>query len=121
MKLSGNITVDNLQQRAAYLTDIGSLNAYSVVFLYPITPGYTDGLQVYFKAGTTNSGPATLEVDGYGPIQIVKNVNQSLDDNDILAGQIVSVMYDAATSFFQMLNNPVAIASPFSTFLIDGG
>jgi hypothetical protein len=103
MKLSGNLTIDNLQQRATYLTDIGVVDAYSVRFTYPISPGYTNGLQVVFQAGTTNTGPCTLEVDGYGPRPIMKNVSTPLVAGDLPVGKIVSVIYDGGN--FQLMDS----------------
>lgn len=118
MRTQGNIVIGNLQQTSCYLTDTGVVDAYFVSFLPPIT-GYTDGLEVTFKAINSNTGPCTLEVDGYGAVPIVKEAIQALSVGDILAGEIVNLIYDG--TYFQMIATPQVNATPFGTFRIDGG
>jgi hypothetical protein len=118
MRTQGNIVIGNLQQTSCYLTDTGVVDAYFVSFLPPIT-GYTDGLEVTFKAINSNTGPCTLEVDGYGAVPIVKEAIQALSVGDILAGEIVNVIYDG--TYFQMIATPQVNATPFGTFRVDGG
>jgi hypothetical protein len=56
-----------------------------------------------FKADVANTGAATLNINGLGAVAIKKNVSVALDDNDILAGKIIMVVYDGAN--FQMLGD----------------
>ena len=53
---------------------------------------------------TANTGAATLNVNSLGAKTIVKGVNTTLDDSDILASQFITVIYDG-TNF--VLQNPV--------------
>lgn len=85
-------------------TDSGSTDDYVVALSgYAIT-AYTTYLQVTFKANTINTGAATLNVNGLGAKTIVKRLNTTLDNGDIVAGMICLVIYDG-TRF--VLMNPV--------------
>lgn len=89
---------------------------YSVLFgadaqgndTYVINPtpqlgAYFTGLVVNFFANTKNTGPATLNVSGLGAKTIKKRFNLDLTDGDIVASQIVTVVYDGTN--FQMLSD----------------
>ena len=87
-----------------YAADGGSSDAYAITL--PVPPAaLTDiiGVPISFKANTANTGAATLDVNSLGPIAIKKLTNQALDDNNILAGQAVLVVYDGTV--FQMLGD----------------
>lgn len=66
---------------------------------------YTAGRLYVFKADVGNTGPATLAINTSTGKAIVKRYNQALVTGDILAGQLVEVVYDGTN--FQMLT-PVA-------------
>lgn len=68
--------------------------------LVPAPTAYVTGMVVNFKAGTANTGNATLNVNGLGAVNILKNHDQTLDNNDIEVGQVVTVIYDGTS--FQM-------------------
>jgi hypothetical protein len=51
-------------------------------------------MQVYFKADTNNTGAATLNLNGLGAVAIKKDATDDLEDDDIVSGQIVHVVYD---------------------------
>lgn len=87
-----------------YAADAGASDAYAVT-LSPAPSAYTTGMVVNFKANTANTGAATLNVNGLGVKTIKKNYSNDLNDNDILSGQLVSVIYDGTN--FQMLS-PIA-------------
>lgn len=101
MKERGNLVVNNIQQQSTYLNDTGVADVYVVAFAEPII-GYTSGLQVTFKAVNANTGASTLDVDGFGPKSIKKNSITALTSGDILAGQIITVVYDGTN--FQMIS-----------------
>ena len=65
---------------------------------------YAQGQVFIFEAGGTNTGAVTLNVDSVGAKAIVKNYNVALAANDIKAGQIVAVAYEATADNFQMLS-----------------
>jgi hypothetical protein len=107
-----------------YAADGGSTDAYAITL--PVAPdAYTDilGLPISFKANTINTGAATLNVNSLGAKAIKKNGSDALDDGNIKAGQIVTVVYDG-TNF--QLQTDIPASMDFSTlnapqgFLING-
>lgn len=76
--------------------DSGSNDTYEIA-LSEAPVSYVNGLTIYFKANTANTGAATLEVNDLGPKNIKKFGSggiQDLTDGDIQANQIVNVVYD---------------------------
>lgn len=99
------VTQTGLQHNTEkYAADAGANDTY-VITLSPVPISYTNGMVVYFKANTANTGAATINVNGLGAKTIVKNLNTALADNDILAGQFCTLIYDG-TNF--VLQNPTA-------------
>lgn len=93
-----------------YAVDSVGTDAYAIT-LVPAITAYQDGMTIRFKAGTANTGGATLNINGIGAAAIVKLFNTALDDNDIVANQIVQVSYNSTNSNFQMtspISNTVA-------------
>lgn len=79
----------------------GSGGAYSLNYPASVS-SLTSGLSFTFKANHTNTGAATLNVNGSGPIAIKTAVSSDLSANDILVGQVVTVVYDGTN--FQMVS-----------------
>ncbi len=82
-----------------YAPDTGAANAYAMA-LTPALPAYITGLPLWFKAVNANTGAATLDINGLGPIAIKKSGAADLVSGDILAGQMVCLVYDGVN--FQM-------------------
>jgi hypothetical protein len=82
-----------------YAADAEASDTY-VISMTPTLAAYTTGMEVNFKANTANTGAATLNIDSLGAKTIVKRGASTLADNDIKAGQIVTVVYDGTN--FQM-------------------
>lgn len=82
-----------------YEADAGSDDTY-VITADPALTAYTQGQIISFKANTANTGACTLNVNGLGTKSIKKLHDQNPADNDIEAGQIVTVVYDGTN--FQM-------------------
>lgn len=96
------VDIDNLISQGSgeiYAADTVGTDAYAVT-LVPAPTAYVTGMVVNFKAGTINTGTATLNVNGLGAITIRKNNDQTLDNGDIEAGQVITVIYDG--TYFQM-------------------
>jgi hypothetical protein len=93
-----------------YAADAGASDTYAVTITG--ISAYTAGLPVRFKANTVNTGPATLNVNGLGAKTIKKNYNTDLTDGDILANQIVEVVYDGTN--FQLETPSANIANIFT-------
>lgn len=77
-------------------------DAYAITPL-PTPAAYVDGQEWSFKAPLSNVGAATLKVGALAAKAIRKSVDVVLSSNDIKAGQIIVVRYDAANDWFQML------------------
>lgn len=106
------VTQTGLQHNAEkYAADTGSTDTYAIN-LSPVPTSYTNGMVVYFKANTVNTGAATLNVNSLGAKTIVKGVNTTLADGDIAAGQFCVVIYDG-TNF--VLTSPISNAFPSFT------
>ena len=102
---SGNkvVTQTGLQHNAEkYAADAGANDTY-VITLSPAPTSYTNGMIVYFKANTINTGAATLNVNSLGAKTIVKGVSTTLENGDIPASSFNTVIYDG-TNF--VLQNP---------------
>lgn len=90
-------------QRAqeVYAADSVGSDSYAVT-LSPVPAAYVTGMVVRFKAGTANTGACTLNVNSLGATSIKKRVSADLDTGDILANQIVEVVYDGTN--FQLIS-----------------
>jgi len=84
-----------------YAADSVGTDAYAIT-LAPAPAAYAAGQAFNFKAGTANTGAATLNVNGLGAKTILKQNDTALATGDIEAGQIVTVVYDGTN--FQMLS-----------------
>lgn len=92
-----------------YVVDTGAANAY-VITPVPAITAYATGQIFSFKAVNANTTASTINISGLGVKTIKKiGVTTDLAANDILAGMIVQIEYDATSGFFQM-TNPVGNA-----------
>jgi hypothetical protein len=92
-------------------TSAGTPNVITVVY-----SGFngTDGTVIQFKANATNTGSVTLNPSAFGATLIQKDTTAgpvSLSGGEIIAGNIISVVYVASTSSFHLLNAVIASAS----------
>ena len=76
-----------------YAVTGGSSNAYAVN-LMPALDAYITGMPFYFKASFTNTGAATMNINGLGAISLKKNLSDDLIAGDIVSGQLYVGMYD---------------------------
>lgn len=85
---------NNLESGAAvYASDSGSTDSYSVTPTPAAPSPLTAGYRLRFRANTANTGAATLNVGG-GAVALKKSGTRDLETGDILAGQVVTVVYD---------------------------
>lgn len=103
-----------------FVTTTGSANAY--VAASPALASYAAGNYIEFKASFTNTGSSTLNVNGLGAKTIKKNDGATnLAANDIISGQVVTVLYDGTN--FQMLSpigTPATITTTVKTVYASG-
>lgn len=76
-----------------YAVDSVGTDAYAITITPAIT-AYAAGQVFTFKAGTANTGACTLNVSGLGAKDIRKDASTALATGDILANQVVTVVYD---------------------------
>lgn len=105
------------QELTRYAVDAVGTDSYAVTL-----PGnfsaYYAGMAINFKAGTANTGAATLAVNGGAAKAIVKGISTALVTGDIQANQIVSVVYDGTN--FVIVNSPVLNVPIVRTYLNAG-
>jgi hypothetical protein len=83
------------QQTGNYALDTGAVNAYVVALSPAVTAPIPDGMPVRFRAGTANTGPATIDM-GTGPLPLLNDLGQPLVKAAIGAGAYVTGFYTAA-------------------------
>lgn len=118
-EISGLATKAGVQAESyTYAADSGSVNAYAVT-LSPV-PTLAAGSKVVFKAANANTGASTLAVNGGSAKNIFKKTNSNLVSGDILANQIIEVVYDGTN--FQLTGNGASGSSPLVIgFAINNG
>jgi hypothetical protein len=89
----GATVVGVQNEQYTYATDTGSANAYAIAPA-PAIVAYTAGQAFTFKAANANSAASTLNVNALGVKNITKNGSTALQGGEILAGQIIEVVYD---------------------------
>jgi len=100
-QVAGVAKQDDLTAHLAdYAQDTGTANTY-VMTLDPVLTSYVAGKMYKFKATNANTGVSTLNINSLGVKVIKKNVTANLASGDILAGQIITVVYDGTN--FQMI------------------
>ena len=84
------------------LTSIAGTNSITAA-ANPTLTAYATGSIYSFIAANTNTGAATLSIDGLTATSITKNGSVALTAGDIQVGKMMLVEYDGAT--FQLVNN----------------
>lgn len=85
----------------SYAPDTGTANAYAIAPT-PAALGYVAGSAYSFLAANANTGASTLNVSGLGTKAITEPGQGALTAGDILANQLVSVVYDGTQ--FQLIS-----------------
>ena len=108
------VTPDNLTTVLTYdyQTDSVGTDAYAITCT-PAPTAYTTGMRFTFKAGTANTGGATLDVNSLGA-KTIKLQGRDLYTGEIVANQIVEVVYDGTN--LNMVSEPATYALSQSTF-----
>lgn len=107
-----------------YVADTGSASTY-VITPAPVITSYATGQQFTFIAATANSansGVSTLAVNGLAQ-KTIKKVTSDLVVNDIIIGQVVTVLYDGTN--FQIIsplgNAPQTVGNLSTDVTLGGG
>lgn len=97
-----NDLLHTIQQGSAnYALDTGVANA-SVVSITPAPASLTDGLPVFFRVAASNTGAATLNLNGLGTYPIVGPTGGAIVSGELTAAQIASVVWNAPLAAWQL-------------------
>jgi hypothetical protein len=104
-----------------FVVSTGSNNAYSVTIPQNNMP--VSGLPFFFKANFTNTGSATLSVNGGAPTLIKKVSIQALTGGEINLNEIVMMMYDgfAVPPNYKLLSGGVAYEVELAGYALKNG
>ena len=83
-------------------SDTGRANTYVVSYSPPVT-ALTDGMVLWFKAKTANTGESTLNVNGLGAVPLVGGAHAALQCNEVVANGKCQVVYKADISSFVLI------------------
>lgn len=72
----------------------GDPSAYVITLDPPPPDPLPAGFMAHFKAGSTNTGAATLQLNSLDPLDLVGPVNEALDAGTIQNGQMVAALFD---------------------------
>ena len=100
-----------------YVIDTGAANAY-LITPSPAITAYAAGQIFVFKATSANTGASTVNVSGLGVRTIKKAVTDDLNSGDILASQLVEIVYDGTN--FQLISKTATLAPTVQTFTSSG-
>lgn len=78
-----------------YAIAAGTANALTAA-LAPTPEAYTAGMVLSVKISVNNTGPATINFNALGAKPVVRADGSPLQKDDLVAGQIASLMYDGA-------------------------
>lgn len=73
-----------------------------LVSLEPAITAYEPGLMLNIKTSNSNDNAIYIDVNGLGPIQVLNHINESIDSAQVVAGQVLSVIFDGQS--FQLLS-----------------
>ncbi len=99
-----------------YAVDSVGTDSYAIT-LVPALAAYTTGNVFRFKAGTANTGTASLAVNGLAAKTIKRYYNGALNalaTGDIISGQVVEVIYESTADAMIMLSS--SALTPVSIF-----
>ncbi|MFH1320311.1 MAG: hypothetical protein ABII90_06645 [Bacteroidota bacterium] len=85
-----------------FAADAEASDTYAIT-LAPVPASYTTGMMINFTANTLNTGPATINVNALGAKDLKSCTGAALLTGDILAGQMVSAIYDGTN--FRIVSN----------------
>ena len=96
-----------------YLTSVSGTDTITGTAV-PSISSYTAGNMFNFVAAGTNTGAATININGIGAVSITKNGATALDAGDISSGKVYTIVYDGAQ--FQVdiagsISTPISIAN----------
>lgn len=119
-------TLDNLQfakysGSATYAgATTGSSNAY-VATLSPALLSLANGAKITFEANHTNTGAATLNVNGLGAIELAHANDTPFAANEVVSGNTYTAVYEASTNAWLVENPQVPVWTSWTPTLSASG
>ena len=108
-----------LQDGAAlWLSSIGGTGNAITANVSPTLPAYVDGQTFQFACTTTNTGAATIAIDGLAAVAITKGGSTALAAGDLTAGSVITLTY-TGTGF--QLVSPYAVSTVAGGFTVSSG
>lgn len=101
LQADGGVSVDADRGNATLFGHAQGIDVLTLG-LTPVLPSYAPGLRVVIVPTAPNTGDATLNIDGLGPVPLRKDVNAPLDSADLRPGMPVTLVFDGAV--FQLVN-----------------
>lgn len=97
-----------------YYQDSGAANAYVLARVGNLKPlvDYIDGVTVIFKAGNSNTGASTINVDSLGAKALRDNNDTALVGGEIIAGGYVVARYHSTNDRFEIVASQSSADSP---------
>ena len=91
-----------------------SAGTNTVTLTYGVSPtAYVRGDEYVFLAGNTNTGAVTIDVNGLGPINVVTADGQTLQGQELQAGQVIHVYYDGTYFRLESVSRQSNIANGY--------
>lgn len=97
------VAIDAQSGKWSYAVAAGSANALTAT-LTPAPAALVAGLVVRVRVASSNTGAATLNVNGLGAKPIVRASGGTLEPNDLIAGAAVELLYDGTNFQIAGLN-----------------
>lgn len=91
------------QNRVTHYADTGTADNY-VITMDPVPASYVDGLSVRVVIGNTNTGACTVNVNALGARPIKAYDNSTPATGDLIAGDVVDLVFHASRNAFLMLS-----------------
>jgi hypothetical protein len=103
--LPANGLVDGGQKKTlTHAVDFGSTNAYAANYMPAIT-SLTDGMELTFKAKTSNTSSAKLAVNSHSAFPLLNIAGATLSGGEILSGGFATVKWNAGLSAWMLINS----------------
>lgn len=108
-------TIGRIPVAASFASSSAGSDTYAIT-LTPAPTAYETGRMYIFKADVANTGAATLNVNALGAKTIKKDSTSDLANSDILAGSIITCIYDGTNmQAVSGLVNNVTSSTTYST------
>ena len=111
------------QGRVTFIaSDTGTLNTHILTPTH-LPAAYADGMTYTFRASTTNTGAATVDIYGTGSVLLgVKSIRNyagaALTGGEIVSGAFTTIRYDATNGYWR-IRSPLTTVASVTTFNID--